>query len=125
MGVNPPRQVIRVWSQAEVRGEMGRWEGILWLKWMERMTADPRVSRHRHPRVPKFRILKENGAQRVILTERRHKNKMGAWEYFADSGQAFDTCCFRAVGGEEKLQHFCAEHRLFLECIGRHVEDSV
>ena len=61
-------------------------------------------------KVPKFRILKENGTHRVILTKRRHKNNRGAWEYFADSWRAFDTCCFNAVGGEEKLQHFCAEH---------------
>ena len=30
-----------------------------------------------------------------------------------------------AVGGEERLQHFCAEHKPFLECMGRLVTDSV
>jgi hypothetical protein len=75
-------------------------------------------------RVPKFKIMKENGSRRVILADRRHKDTRGAWEYFADPGRAFDTCCFKAVAGDERLQHFCAEHWLSLQCIGRLVEGS-
>jgi hypothetical protein len=55
-------------------------------------------------RVPKFKIMKENGSRRVILADRRHKDTRGAWEYFAEPGRAFDTCCFKAVAGDERLR---------------------
>jgi hypothetical protein len=73
---------------------------------------------------PRFRILKDTDSRRVILMERKRKNDTGPWEYFIDPERAFNTCCLMVTGGEERLQHFCTDHKTFLECMGKLLADS-
>ena len=122
MRTDPPLLMARVRSKLKRRNQMKKLNQVDGAD--DGGPQDPGLLEPQGQKIPKFKILKENGYRRVIVPSRGHQDSRMAWKYFADAERAFDTCCFAAVAGDERLRHFCSEHFLFLQSLGRLVGNS-